>query len=142
MIHERIGGYNVPLEVNPFLSGQTLVDCGDIPLTPYVCAASAKLPGLISGQDKDLAIAHIEEAHKTLLHRTPATALGINNATGKPLVPVSADGKHHPRLVTLGGRSTSHGQPDQPLTYLTLQVTTPLSFLCCEASTAHTAQFL
>ncbi|KAI6001082.1 agmatinase [Pisolithus orientalis] len=28
------GGYNVPLEVNPFQSGLKVVDCGDIPVTP------------------------------------------------------------------------------------------------------------
>ena len=27
------GGYNVPLDVNPFLSGLKIVDCGDIPVT-------------------------------------------------------------------------------------------------------------
>ena len=27
------GGYNVPLEVNPFNSGLRIVDCGDIPVT-------------------------------------------------------------------------------------------------------------
>jgi len=27
------GGYNVPLEVNPFKSGLRIVDCGDIPVT-------------------------------------------------------------------------------------------------------------
>ncbi|KAF9465954.1 hypothetical protein BDZ94DRAFT_1213877 [Collybia nuda] len=28
-----IGGYNVPLEANPFRSGLRIVDCGDIPVT-------------------------------------------------------------------------------------------------------------
>lgn len=27
------GGYNVPLEVNPFRAGLRIVDCGDIPVT-------------------------------------------------------------------------------------------------------------
>jgi arginase family enzyme len=32
------GGYNVPLEVNPFRSGLKIVDCGDVRLpAPYSC---------------------------------------------------------------------------------------------------------
>jgi agmatinase len=30
------GGYNVPLETNPFNSWATVIDCGDIPVTSYV----------------------------------------------------------------------------------------------------------
>lgn len=85
------GGYNVPLAVNPFLSGLRLVDCGDIPVTPY---------------DNAHAIKQIENGHKTLLHRTPFSALGNDPKTGKPLVPLSIDGKSHPRIVTLGGDHT------------------------------------
>jgi agmatinase len=85
------GGYNVPLQTNPFYSGQKIVDCGDIPVTPY---------------DNAFAIAQIEAGHKTLLHRTPATALGNDTFSGEPLVPLSTDGKHHPRIITLGGDHT------------------------------------
>ncbi|CDO70830.1 hypothetical protein BN946_scf184801.g22 [Trametes cinnabarina] len=85
------GGYNVPLAVNPFLSGLKIVDCGDIPVTPY---------------DNNYAIKQIEEGHKELLQRTAFSPLGNDTSTGKPLVPISADGKHHPRIVTLGGDHT------------------------------------
>ena len=85
------GGYNVPLEVNPFLSGLKIVDCGDIPVTPY---------------DNKFAIQQIENGHKELLHRPAFSPLGHDSLTGKPLVPISADGKHHPRIVTLGGDHT------------------------------------
>ncbi|EJD41500.1 agmatinase [Auricularia subglabra TFB-10046 SS5] len=85
------GGYNVPMDVNPFLSGLKLVDCGDIPVTPY---------------DNKHAIAQIEAGHKELLHRTPSSALGNDPVTGEPLVPLAVDGKHHPRLITLGGDHT------------------------------------
>ncbi|KAI0028839.1 agmatinase [Vararia minispora EC-137] len=85
------GGYNVPLEVNPFLAGLKIVDCGDIPVTPY---------------DNAHAIKQIEDGHKELLHRVPASALPNDTATGKPLVPLSVDGKHHPRIITLGGDHT------------------------------------
>ncbi|KAI0771106.1 agmatinase [Trametes elegans] len=85
------GGYNVPLAVNPFLSGLKVVDCGDIPVTPY---------------DNKWAIKQIEDGHKELLHRPTFSPLGNDTLTGKPLVPVSVDGKHHPRIVTLGGDHT------------------------------------
>ncbi|KAI0755334.1 agmatinase [Daedaleopsis nitida] len=85
------GGYNVPLAVNPFRSGLKIVDCGDIPVTPY---------------DNKFAIKQIEDGHKALLHRTPFSSLGNDSATGTPLVPISADGKHHPRIITLGGDHT------------------------------------
>jgi agmatinase len=85
------GGYNVPLDVNPFRSGLKIVDCGDIPVTPY---------------DNKYAIQQIEGGHKELLHRPAFSPLGNDALTGKPLVPISIDGKHHPRVVTLGGDHT------------------------------------
>ena len=81
----------MPLDVNPFLSGLKVVDCGDIPVTPY---------------DNKFAIQQIEEGHKELLHRTPFSVLGNDSTTNVPLVPISADGKHHPRIITLGGDHT------------------------------------
>jgi agmatinase len=81
----------VPLEINPFLSGLKIVDCGDIPVTPY---------------DNAHAIKQIEAAHRELLHRTPFSALPNDSHTGKPLVPLAKDGKHHPRVITLGGDHT------------------------------------
>ncbi|KAF8888114.1 agmatinase [Infundibulicybe gibba] len=85
------GGYNVPLDVNPFRSGLRIVDCGDIPVTPY---------------DNKYAIQQIEDGHKTLLHREAFSALGNDSVTGEPLSPISLDGKNHPRVITLGGDHT------------------------------------
>jgi agmatinase len=85
------GGYNVPLEVNPFLSGLKIVDCGDIPVTPY---------------DNKYAIKQIEGGHKALLHRPTFSPLGNDSVSGQPLTTISADGKHHPRVITLGGDHT------------------------------------
>lgn len=85
------GGYNVPLAVNAFRAGLKVVDCGDIPVTPY---------------DNARAIAQIEAGHKELLQRAAFSALGNDSVTGAPLVPISADGKHHPRIITLGGDHT------------------------------------
>lgn len=85
------GGYNVPLGVNPFSSGLKVVDCGDIPVTPY---------------DNQYAIKQIEDGHKSLLQRPAFSPLGNDSLTGQPLVPISRDGKHHPRVITLGGDHT------------------------------------
>ncbi|PPQ74028.1 hypothetical protein CVT24_012624 [Panaeolus cyanescens] len=85
------GGYNVPLDVNPFNSGLRIVDCGDIPVTPY---------------DNKFAIKQIEDGHKSLLQRVAYSPLGNDSATGEELVPFSLDGKNHPRVITLGGDHT------------------------------------
>ncbi|CAA7265226.1 unnamed protein product [Cyclocybe aegerita] len=85
------GGYNVPLQVNPFNSGLRIVDCGDIPVTPY---------------DNKFAIQQIENGHKSLLQREAYSPLGNDTVSGKQLSPISLDGKHHPRVVTLGGDHT------------------------------------
>ncbi|KAJ7230535.1 agmatinase [Mycena pura] len=85
------GGYNVPLQVNPFQSGLRIVDCGDIPVTPY---------------DNKFAIQQIEDGHKSLLQREAFAPLGNDSVTGEALVPLSLDGKHHPRIITLGGDHT------------------------------------
>ncbi|KAF8196813.1 agmatinase [Mycena galopus ATCC 62051] len=85
------GGYNVPLQVNPFRSGLRIVDCGDIPVTPY---------------DNKYAIEQIESGHKSLLQREAFSPLGNDSVTGEALVPLSLDGKHHPRIITLGGDHT------------------------------------
>lgn len=85
------GGYNVPLAVNPFQSGLKIVDCGDIPVTPY---------------DNQHAIKQIEDGHKALLQRSAFSPLGNDSVSGEPLVPISLDGKNHPRIITLGGDHT------------------------------------
>ena len=81
----------MPLAVNPFLSGLRIVDCGDIPVTPY---------------DNTVAIEQIEAGHRALLHRAPFSALPNDTVTGTPLTPIALDGKHHPRVITLGGDHT------------------------------------
>ncbi|MCJ1347903.1 hypothetical protein MMC31_006133 [Peltigera leucophlebia] len=77
------GGYNVPLDANPFNSWATVLDCGDIPVTSY---------------DNAYAIQQIEEGHNTILQRSPAT-----NAKKKG---PSKAGKTLPRIITLGGDHT------------------------------------
>jgi agmatinase len=64
---------------------------GDIPVTPY---------------DNQYAVEQIEQGHKTLLHRSAFSPLGNDSVTGEPLHTISLDGKHHPRIITLGGDHT------------------------------------
>ncbi|KAK3684909.1 arginase family-domain-containing protein [Podospora appendiculata] len=77
------GGYNVPLDTNPFNSWATVLDCGDIPVTSY---------------DNTYALHQIEEGHYSILSRSPKT-----DATKKGL---SLLGKTLPRVITLGGDHT------------------------------------
>ncbi|KAF1997889.1 Arginase/deacetylase [Amniculicola lignicola CBS 123094] len=77
------GGYNVPLQANPFNSWAKVIDCGDIPVTSY---------------DNAYALQQIEEGHHSLLSRAPATDA---NKPGP-----SKKGKTLPRLITLGGDHT------------------------------------
>ncbi|KAL0258832.1 hypothetical protein SLS55_006336 [Diplodia seriata] len=77
------GGYNVPLDANPFNSWATVIDCGDIPVTSF---------------DNNWAIKQIEEGHNSVLSRSPST-----NSHMKGL---SKKGKTLPRVITLGGDHT------------------------------------
>ncbi|KAJ4001214.1 arginase family-domain-containing protein [Lentinula boryana] len=85
------GGYNVPLEANPFKSGYRIVDCGDIPVTPY---------------DSAYAVKQIEAGHKSILQRAAFMPVTNDSETGEPLDPIALDGKSHPRIITLGGDHT------------------------------------
>ncbi|KAI9792926.1 MAG: hypothetical protein M1816_001248 [Peltula sp. TS41687] len=77
------GGYNVPLNANPFHSWATVVDCGDIPVTSY---------------DNVYAIRQIEEGHQSILARDPKTD-AYKYGPAK-------EGKTLPRVITLGGDHT------------------------------------
>jgi len=77
------GGYNVPLDANPFNSWAKVLDCGDIPVTSY---------------DNAFALKQIEEGHNYLLSRAPNTNANVAGYSKK--------GKTLPRLITLGGDHT------------------------------------
>jgi len=102
-----------------------VVDCGDIPVTPY---------------DNTFAIKQIQDGHQQLLQSEPATSLkeqfsalsdvarleelrvrrktdpdfefteeenaAFVASKDREYLPVSADGKEHPRIITLGGDHT------------------------------------
>ncbi|KAI0891418.1 Arginase/deacetylase [Annulohypoxylon nitens] len=77
------GGYNVPLDTNPFNSWAKVLDCGDIPVTSY---------------DNTWALKQIEEGHYNILSRPPKTAADQPGPSKK--------GKTLPRVITLGGDHT------------------------------------
>lgn len=56
--------------------------------------------------DNRFAIQQIQDGHKALLQREAYSPLGNDSITGKSLVPISLDGKNHPRIITLGGDHT------------------------------------
>ncbi|ORZ06656.1 arginase [Absidia repens] len=74
------GSYNVPLKTDPYASGLTLVDCGDIPVTPF---------------DNDKAMDQIYQGYLSLLDRSSPTFNSRNAQT-----------TFFPRLLTLGGDHT------------------------------------
>ncbi|OTA95103.1 hypothetical protein M434DRAFT_20495 [Hypoxylon sp. CO27-5] len=77
------GGYNVPLDTNPFNGWAKVLDCGDIPVTSY---------------DNTWALKQIEEGHYNILSRAPKTAAEKPGPSKK--------GKTLPRVITLGGDHT------------------------------------
>lgn len=98
------GGYNVPLDANPFNSWATVIDCGDIPVTSYVSPSQAGTEleqnnaDISSSYDNAYAIQQIEDGHNSLLMRAPAT-------NAKEIGPAK-DKKTLPRIITLGGDHT------------------------------------
>jgi agmatinase len=106
------GGYNVPLEVNPFKSGLRIVDCGDIPVTSvnlhlnHLFGLAVLIATPHRPYDNKFAIQQIEDGHKSLLQRDAYSPLGNDTLTGQQLTPISLDGKNHPRIITLGGDHT------------------------------------
>ncbi|KAJ5723554.1 agmatinase 1 [Penicillium malachiteum] len=77
------GGYNVPLQANPFSGAMKILDCGDIPVTSY---------------DNAWAIQQSEEGHNSVLMRRPFTDADKKGQ--------SQAGQTLPRVITLGGDHT------------------------------------
>ncbi|KAI8099164.1 arginase family protein [Halteromyces radiatus] len=78
------GTYNVPFGFDPYSSGLNLVDCGDIPVTPY---------------DNDVAVGQMYKGYLSLLERNSTS--GGHNATGSSKI-----SSPFPRILTLGGDHT------------------------------------
>ncbi|USP81198.1 Putative agmatinase 1 [Curvularia clavata] len=93
------GGYNVPLEANPFNSWAKIIDCGDIPVTSSINFCGKVLDSqMIHRYDNAYALQQIEQGHNLLLSRAPYTHA---NKPGP-----SKHGKTLPRMITLGGDHT------------------------------------
>ncbi|KAI4141390.1 MAG: hypothetical protein L6R39_005367, partial [Caloplaca ligustica] len=94
------GGYNVPLDTNPFNCWAKVLDCGDIPVTSCVTPdiVPAQETNYDNSYDNAYAIQQIEEGHSKLLTRTPFT----NADEPGP----SKAGRTLPRIITLGGDHT------------------------------------
>ncbi|WVQ84054.1 agmatinase [Cryptococcus sp. DSM 104549] len=81
---QRLGSGNRILGVNPYLDYK-IVDCGDSRMTFY---------------SNDLALATLEADYRVLINRTVHTPFAEDEKS------LALDGKHHPRVVMLGGDHT------------------------------------
>ncbi|GAA5858884.1 hypothetical protein JCM8547_007142 [Rhodosporidiobolus lusitaniae] len=78
-------GYSISANFNPFLAGADILDCGDVPVSPY---------------DNALAFDQMERAYTTLLQRPVKTAWMEEHGRTKT---VSLDGREHPIILAAGG---------------------------------------
>ncbi|KIM31715.1 hypothetical protein M408DRAFT_327169 [Serendipita vermifera MAFF 305830] len=77
-------GWSMHWKFNPYDGRTTIVDCGDVPITPY---------------DNKLALEEMEIAYDTLLSRPTESKPHLS-------LPRGLDDKAHPFVVTLGGDHT------------------------------------
>lgn len=81
-------GYTLSWGSDPYHSGFTILDCGDVPVNPF---------------DNALAIDQIETAYSTLLSRPMLT----DPSNASVVWPVAAkSGNFHPRIISMGGDHT------------------------------------
>ncbi|WVQ73109.1 agmatinase [Cryptococcus sp. DSM 104548] len=80
-------GYSSRLEVNPYTHGLYMLDCGDVPVTPF---------------DPATAIKQINSAYRSMLHHPVISEERMEELNMKK----GLDGKFHPRIVALGGDHT------------------------------------
>jgi agmatinase len=72
--------FNFRAGINPYMNWASVIDCGDIPVTPF---------------DNALALHQMEFAYTELLSRKPLAKSGLHPAT--------ATHRQHPKLISLGG---------------------------------------
>ncbi|KAG8933479.1 hypothetical protein FRC02_011768 [Tulasnella sp. 418] len=84
----EIRGYTMHWKSNPYAMHSKIVDCGDVPISPF---------------DNALALDQIETAYSTLVSRPLKSQ---ENSAGRVTQSVSLDSNPHPRIVTLGGDHT------------------------------------
>ncbi|KAJ3010957.1 hypothetical protein NUW54_g2324 [Trametes sanguinea] len=85
-------GYTLSWHNNPYELGSKIMDCGDVPVSPF---------------DNALAVDQMEVAYSTLLARSVAS----NDTTGSSAVTqrFAKDGKQHPRIVSTDQSRVTHG---------------------------------
>jgi len=80
-------GYTMSWGNNPYEKGSKILDCGDVPVSPF---------------DNALALDQMEVAYSTLLERpTTIKSIGMYGKRNS-----AKDGTDHPRLISLGGDHT------------------------------------
>ncbi|CAL1694028.1 unnamed protein product [Somion occarium] len=83
-------GYTMSWGTNPYTLGAKILDCGDVPVSPF---------------DNALAVDQMEVAYSSLLAR-PVTEKGLAIPLSNRVSHLALDGKEHPRIVSLGGDHT------------------------------------
>lgn len=78
--------YSLGWRFNPYEQGFKIIDCGDVPVTPF---------------DNALAIDQMNVAYSTLLARPVVSASAWSQGSL-----LAKDGREHPRIVSLGGDHT------------------------------------
>ncbi|KAF9469761.1 Arginase/deacetylase [Collybia nuda] len=81
------GGYTMAWGSSPYDQGIKILDCGDVPVSPF---------------DNALAVDQLEIAYSTLLERPTPDATIKKHFTRS----IAKDGLEHPRIVSLGGDHT------------------------------------
>ncbi|PVF93832.1 Arginase/deacetylase [Serendipita vermifera] len=79
-----LNGWSLHWEMNPYDGSVSVVDCGDVPITPY---------------DNSIALEEMTTAYDTLLERSVSGSNNISPPTGR-------GGVSHPYILTLGGDHT------------------------------------
>ncbi|GBE77658.1 Putative agmatinase [Sparassis crispa] len=81
-------GYTLSWRNNPYEQGSKIIDCGDVPVSPF---------------DNALAVDQMEVAYSTLLARP---IVSQDPAYPSYVSKFAIDGKEHPRIISLGGDHT------------------------------------
>ncbi|EJC98717.1 Arginase/deacetylase, partial [Fomitiporia mediterranea MF3/22] len=86
--HRETRTYTLFWGVDPYQLGSKVIDCGDVPVSPF---------------DNALAVDQMEVAYSTLLARPVANTSASGSYKTQSL---ALDGKAHPRIISLGGDHT------------------------------------
>lgn len=108
------GGYNVPLEANPFHNEFKILDCGDIPVTSYVYAGDNKQ--WTNSTDDLLVTTTPGRSSRSKMDTTPSSCASLTQT--------------QTRRVSRRPARCCHGSSPW-------EATTPSRFPCCAVSTRH-----